>query len=74
MFGAIKLTKNVDPDKYKNSGYGIRFDYGPEFYRTDGSMGKMLLWVNCILRWFEWQQTGLINYDIIMSIQTQGLW
>ena len=23
MFGAIKLTKNCDIDKYRNSGYGI---------------------------------------------------
>ena len=23
LFGAVKLTKNVDPDEYKYSGYGI---------------------------------------------------
>ena len=26
MFGAVKLTKHVDIDPYKYSGYGIRFD------------------------------------------------
>ena len=26
LFGAVKLTKNVDPDKCKYSGYGIGFD------------------------------------------------
>ena len=26
LFGAVSLTKNVDIDKYKYSGYGIRFD------------------------------------------------
>ena len=26
MFGAVKLTKQVDIDLYKYSGYGIRFD------------------------------------------------
>ena len=26
MFGAVKLTKNVGPDNYSCSGYGIRFD------------------------------------------------
>ena len=26
LFGAVKLTKNTDIDKYKYSGYGIRFD------------------------------------------------
>ena len=26
MFGAVKVTKNADPDKCKYSGYGIEFD------------------------------------------------
>ena len=26
LFGAVKITKNTDPDKYKYSGYGIGFD------------------------------------------------
>ena len=26
LFGTISLTKNVDIDRYKYSGYGIRFD------------------------------------------------
>ena len=39
-FGAVKLTKDADPDKYKNSGYGIGFDLRSEFSFTDGSMGK----------------------------------
>ena len=26
LFGCVKLTKNVNPDKYKYSGYGIGFD------------------------------------------------
>ena len=26
LFGAVKLTKNTDPDKYRYSGYGIWFD------------------------------------------------
>ena len=37
MFGAIKLTKNTDPDKYKYSGYRIGFDSCSEFFFTDGS-------------------------------------
>ena len=31
LFGAVKLTKNLDIDKYKYSGYGIGFD-GKGFY------------------------------------------
>ena len=31
LFGVVSLTKNVDIDKYKNSGYGIGFDRKGEF-------------------------------------------
>ena len=31
MFGAVTLTKNVDIDEYKHSGYGIVFDRKGEF-------------------------------------------
>ena len=40
MVGAVKLTKNADPDKYKYSSYGIGFDLCSEFSLSDGSMGK----------------------------------
>ena len=29
LFGAAKLTKNVDPDKYRYGVYGIGFDARP---------------------------------------------
>ena len=29
LFGSVKLTKNVDPDKYVYTGYGIEFDLHP---------------------------------------------
>ena len=31
LFGAVKLAKNVDSDKYKYSGYGIGFDARSQF-------------------------------------------
>ena len=40
FFGAAKLTKNADPDKYKHSGYDIGFDSCSEFLFTVGSYGK----------------------------------
>ena len=40
LFGAVKLTKNTDPDKFKCSGYGIGLDSRSEFSLSDGSMGK----------------------------------
>ena len=33
LFGAVKLTKNTDIDKYRYFGYGIGFD-GKEFFFT----------------------------------------
>ena len=40
LFGAIKLTKNSDSDKYKHSGYGIRFDALSQFRLWNGEWGK----------------------------------
>ena len=36
MFGSVKLTKNLDIDKYKYSGYGIGFDRKGEFSFGNG--------------------------------------
>ena len=43
LLGAVKLTKNADPDKYKYSGYSIGFDSCSEFSFTDGNMGKNVI-------------------------------
>ena len=43
LFGAVSLTKNVDIDRYKYSGYGIGFDRHGEFSFGNG-LGK-----NCII-------------------------
>ena len=32
LFGAVKSTKNADIDKFKYSGYGIRFDSRGTFH------------------------------------------
>ena len=40
LFGAVKLTKNADPDNYKYSGYSIRFDSRSAFSWADGTTGK----------------------------------
>ena len=36
LFGSVKLTKNVDLDKYKYSSYSLRFCSRSEFSFTDG--------------------------------------
>ena len=35
LFGSVKLNTNVDPDKYKYSGYCIGFDSRSELLFTD---------------------------------------
>ena len=42
LFGAVKLTKNADPDKHGYNGYGIRFHAGSHFL-INGEWCKMLL-------------------------------
>ena len=40
LFGAVKITKNTDVDKYKYSGYGIGFDGKGVFTHPTGSFGN----------------------------------
>ena len=32
LFGAVRITKNVDPDKYACTGYGIGYDSRLQFH------------------------------------------
>ena len=43
LFGAVKLVKNADIDKYKYSGYGISFDVGGRFSFPTGRFGKNVI-------------------------------
>ena len=43
LLGSVKLTKNADPDKFKNSGYSTGFDSRSELLFTDGNMGKYVI-------------------------------
>ena len=43
LFGAIKLIKNDDPDKYGQSSHGIEFDASSQFFHQVVSRVKMLL-------------------------------
>ena len=40
LFGAIKITKNSDTDKYKHSSYGLSFDSKGVFSHPTGSFGN----------------------------------
>ena len=43
LFGAVKLTKNGDPDKYGYIGYGIGFDAHSQFLSSNGEWGKNVI-------------------------------
>ena len=43
LFGAVNLTTNPDPDKYKHSGYGTGFDARGSFSLNSGGFGKNLV-------------------------------
>ena len=73
LFGGIKLTKNVDPDKYSYSDYGIGFDTREFDYLTGGSLGK-----NVVI--FEVDMSSSMHLDdtgkdvlILSKGPTQGL-
>ena len=48
LFGSVKLTKNVNPDKQKYNGYGIGFYFRSEFFLLMESMEKMSLFLKLI--------------------------
>ena len=43
LFGAVKLVKNADIDKYKYYGYGIGFDTKGTFSFPNGRFGKNVI-------------------------------
>ena len=49
LFGAVKLTKDSDPDKYNYQGYGIGFDSRGTFTHRDGDYGVNVIIFNCDL-------------------------
>ena len=40
LFGAMKLAKNADPDKYRYNGYDIGFDARSKLLLPSGERGK----------------------------------
>ena len=43
LFGAVKLIKNADPDKYKYNGYGIGLDSRSYSSLPDGNRGRNVI-------------------------------
>ena len=73
MFGAAKITKNPDPDKYKYSGYGIGFDSRSEFSFTDGTMGQNVIIFGVDMRSCVYINNKGKDILILGTGSTQGL-
>ena len=72
LFGVVKLTKHIDIDLYKYSGYGIRFDR-KGLFKIGDEVGR-----NVIIFWVEMSSSSHINnkkkYILILGKgSTQGL-
>ena len=52
-FGSVKLTKNVDPDKYKYSSYDIGFDSHLELLFIDESMKRNFIVFGADMSWSD---------------------
>ena len=50
LFGAVKLTKDKDPDKCNYEGYGICFDSRSTYTHSDGNYAKNLIIFGCSLK------------------------
>ena len=51
LFGAVKLTKNVDIDKHKYSGYGIGFDARGTFSFSIGGQAQNIIIFGADMSW-----------------------
>ena len=73
MLGAVKLTRNADPDKYKCSGYGIGFDLRSKFSLRDDSMGKNVTFFGVDMSSYVHTDNKKKNILIPGNGTTQGL-
>ena len=71
MFGSAKLTKNVDSDKNKCSGYGIGFDFRSEFLFTDGSTQWNVITFGAYMS-SSLHVDNKNKYILILCVVTQG--
>ena len=49
LFGAVKITKDINTSKYNYSGYGIGFDSGSSFSHPSGGDAKNVIIFGCDL-------------------------
>ena len=73
LFGAVKLTKNVDVDKCKYSGYGIGFDSRGGFSHPSGGDGKNVIIFGADLSSFVHANNKVNNVLVLGKAFIQGI-
>ena len=64
FFGAVKLTKNANPDKDSYSGYETGFYAGSDFYWPDGSKAKNV--IVCVAEMSSSAHIGQKNKNVLV--------
>ena len=73
FFGAVKLTKNADFDKYNYSGCGIGFDAHASFLLCDGSgFGKNVIIFGADMSSSAHVDNGKKDIQFVMTVQHKG--
>ena len=73
MFGAVKMTKNADVDKYNYSGYGICFDPRATFSHQNGNDTRNLIIFGCDLRGIVQANNRANNILVLGKSIVQGI-
>ena len=61
MFGAVKVIKKADIDKYKYSGYGIGFDRRETFPFSTGGFGCNVIIFGIDMSWCKKKDTLILG-------------
>ena len=73
LFGAVKLIKNADVDKYRYSGYGIGFDSRGSFSHPSGGDGKNVIIFGANLSSFVHANNNVNNILVLSKDFIQGI-
>ena len=73
LFGASKIAKNSDVNKYKNSAYGIGFDSKETFSHATGSFGNNAIIFGAIISSSTHSNNSANNILVLAKDFIQGI-
>ena len=73
LFGAVKITKDVDTSNYKYSGYGICFDGESDFTSGNITNGKNVLIFDCDMSFSSHANNKVNNIYVLGKDFVQGI-